>query len=92
MGALREVSSETQAILTTHSPDLVDQVDLKKDSLLVVQSHEGASQIARVDPASAEAISERRYTSGDLLRLDQLQPDRSHIEDQTLLLPFAEPV
>lgn len=75
MDSLREAATKTQIILTCHSPDLLDRFDPETDSLLVVQSNKGATHIGPADPASLETICNHLYTAGDLLRMDQLQPD-----------------
>jgi predicted ATPase len=74
MDALREAASHTQILMTTHSPDLLDQVDPETDCLLAVVSREGATTVAPIDPASKEAIRAHLYTPGELLRMDQLEP------------------
>jgi predicted ATPase len=88
MDALREAAERTQIIVTTHSPELVDQIDLAQESLLVVASEDGTTAIAPVDKASREAVQEHLSTPGELLRLDQLEPDREHLAAQ-MKLEFA---
>ena len=81
--ALREAASQTQIVVTTHSPDLLDLVDPeKKESLLVVESRGGTTLVASPDTASREAIKNHLYTAGELLRMEQLQPDEAHIQQQ----------
>jgi len=75
LDALREASQSTQVIVTTHSPDLLDSVDLGAELLLAVHAEKGTTQIAQVDEASREAVRKGLYTPGELLRLDQLRPD-----------------
>lgn len=75
MDALREAATHTQIIVTSHSPDLLDQVDLDSDRLLAVAHEHGTTRIAFLDKASRQAIREQLYTPGELLRLDQLEPD-----------------
>lgn len=74
MDALHEASGKTQIIVTSHSPDVVDHVDVTRDALLITESRDGATTVAEIDPASREAIRRHLYTPGDLLRMDQLQP------------------
>lgn len=74
MDALHEASAETQILVTSHSPDVLDHVDPEYDALLVTESRDGATVIAGVDAASREAIRRHLYTPGELLRMDQLQP------------------
>lgn len=82
MDALREASARTQVILTTHSPELLDIVDLEGDILLVVESREGTTTIARVDDASMTSIRDHLVTPGELLRIDQLEPDADDLRRQ----------
>jgi predicted ATPase len=82
MEALREASSHTQVIVTSHSPDLLDNVSLETDSLLAVVADQGRTLIAPIDEASREAIRSHLYTPGELLRLDQLEPDREDLRRQ----------
>jgi len=74
MDALHEASSLTQIIVTSHSPDVVDHVNIESDALLVTEARDGATVVAGVDSASREAIRRHLYTLGELLRMDQLQP------------------
>lgn len=83
MDALREASVHTQVVITTHSPDLLDALDPLEDQLLVVQADRGKTSIARVDRASLETIRGHLQTAGDLLRMDQLEPDRAELERQS---------
>jgi hypothetical protein len=89
MDALREASLHTQVIATTHSPDLLSEVDLERDGLLVVVSRDGNTRVAPVDEASVEAVRQHLYTPGELLRLDQLQPDERDLERQDQLDLFS---
>lgn len=88
MDAIREASVRTQILVTTHSPDLLDLTDLSEDAVLVVLSQESTTSIAQVNAASIEAVRNRLYSPGELLQMNQLQPDRGDLEkqrdDQTL--------
>ena len=86
--ALREASDQTQILLTTHSPDLLDSLDPEVEPLLSVQSEDGNTRIATIDRASREAVRERLYTLGELLRNDQLEPDLEDLERQQELPLF----
>lgn len=78
--ALSHAAEKTQVIVTSHSPDLLDDTAIAPESLLVVSSAEGASRISQVDAASFEAIREHLYTPGELLRLNQLGNDQLALE------------
>lgn len=75
LDALREASSRTQVLLTTHSPELLDNEKITPDMILSVSSHLGVTRIAEVDAATRSSIRDRLYTAGELLRLGQIEPD-----------------
>jgi predicted ATPase len=85
MDALREAARHTQVLVTTHSPELLDQVDLETDTVLAVVAEEGRTRIAPMDPASKQAIKDHLYSPGELLRLDQLEPDPDDLARQEQL-------
>jgi predicted ATPase len=72
--ALRDSSSETQVLVTSHSPDLLDDPSLETDSILAVDSVDGITRIGRLDDAGRGALRDRLYTAGELLRMNQLVP------------------
>jgi predicted ATPase len=73
--ALVRAAERTQIIVTSHSPDLLDDDSLSADSLLSVASQEGETRIAPLDPASREAMRTHLFSAGELLRMNQLAPD-----------------
>lgn len=77
LDALLEASGSVQIIATTHSPDLIDSVDIPTDALLAVRSEADVTQIGSVDSAGRQAVREGLYTPGELLRSDQLFPDEA---------------
>ena len=81
LGALREASETTQVLVTSHSPDLLDDENIATDSLLAVSANAGATQIAPIDPTGRGALRDRLYTAGELLRLDQLRPDPELVDN-----------
>lgn len=88
MDALREAAHHTQVLVTTHSPDLLDQVDPSTDKLIAVQSTEGTTVLGPIDPASCDAIKSHLYTAGELLRMDQLEIDKQDLDRQQQLELF----
>jgi predicted ATPase len=72
---LREASRSTQVIVTSHSPDLLDDEEINTDSLLSVYAESGSTHIAALDQAGRMAVLSRLYTPGELLRMDQIRPD-----------------
>ena len=75
LDGLREASRSTQVIVTSHSPDLLDDQQLDADSLLAVYAEGGSTHIAALDQAGRAAVLKRLYTPGELLRLNQMRPD-----------------
>ncbi len=80
--ALTRASEETQVIVTSHSPDLLDDMNLSADALLAVVSEGGETRIASLDPASREVMRQRLFSAGELLRLNQLAPDPAALAAQ----------
>ena len=80
LDALREAADKTQIIITSHSPDLLDDKDLDPESILAVEARDGITVIADIDEAGRSAVRDRLYTTGELLRIDQLQPDPAAID------------
>ncbi|WP_295391626.1 AAA family ATPase [uncultured Thiodictyon sp.] len=82
--ALQQASEQTQVLVTSHSPDLLDDSALMPAALLAVVSEGGESRIARVDAASRQMLEEHLFTAGELLRLNQLGPERVAAPGQPL--------
>lgn len=75
--ALKSASETRQVLATSHSPDLLDSPTLRPEDLLAVRADAGTTLVAAPDQASAQAIRDSLYTPGELLRVDQLQPEAS---------------
>lgn len=80
--ALARASQHTQVIVTSHSPDLLDDGGLSADALLSVVSEGGETRIAPLDEASRMAMRDRLFSAGELLRLNQLAPDPKILAEQ----------
>ena len=74
--ALTDASNTRQVIVTTHGSDLLDVKEIDPDSILEVASEGGYTRISQIDPVSRKAISEKSFTPGELLRMNQLAPYR----------------
>lgn len=73
--ALRDASADVQVLVTSHSPDLLDNEEIPDESVLAVVSEHGETRIGPLDDAGRSALRDHLYTAGELLRIDQLQPD-----------------
>jgi predicted ATPase len=74
LDALREASVRTQVVVTSHSPDLLDDATIDADSILTVALVDGSTVIGQVDETGRSILRDRLFTAGELLRLDQLSP------------------
>lgn len=81
--ALQKASQTTQIIVTSHSPDLLDDRGIEPGSFLAVVSEGGETKIGPLDAASLSAMREQLFSAGELLRLNQLAPDRDHLNAQS---------
>ena len=88
LDALREAADKTQIIITSHSPDLLDDKDLDPESILAVEAHDSITIIAHVNEAGRSVLRDRLYTIGELLRLNQLQPDPAAIDAAKVKFPM----
>ena len=81
LAALREASRTTQVVVTSHSPDLLDNPDIAENAVYAVENRDGLTRIGRIDAAGREMLRQRLFTPGELLRQNQLAPDESAVSD-----------
>jgi predicted ATPase len=79
--ALVRASERCQILVTSHSPELLDDAGIPIDSLLAVGGEGGLTEIAPIDEASRNVLRNQLYTAGELLKLNQLAPDRTCLPD-----------
>lgn len=72
---LLDAAQDRQVLITTHSPDILDAKELSDAQIRVVTMEKGRTIIAPLSSASRQAIRERLYTPGELLRIDELSQD-----------------
>ncbi len=92
LAALREASASTQVMVTSHSPDLLDDISIPTDAVLAVDNEEGITKIGRIDEAGRSVLRDRLFSAGELLRQNQLTPDPGSIvsADDERQLSFFE--
>jgi predicted ATPase len=73
--SLREASRSSQVLVTSHSPDLLDDDSIPEEQILAVVAEQGKTLINRIDEAGRSSLKDRLFTAGELLRLDQLRPE-----------------
>ncbi|NNN06130.1 MAG: AAA family ATPase [Elusimicrobia bacterium] len=79
--ALREASRHTQVLVTSHSPDLLDNKSISDEDIIAVEMRNGETLVAPVDAAGRSAIGGKLYTAGELLRMNQLNPDDEKLKN-----------
>lgn len=88
---LEDASASRQVIVTTHSPDILDYEELSSEQIRVVWMSKGTSQIAPMSPMGRGAIREHLYTPGELLRIDELNPDHEQAATAAKQLNLFKP-
>ena len=78
--ALRAAARHTQILVTSHSPSLLDDKSMSDEDIIAVEMRNGETLIAPVDAAGRGAIRDKLYTAGELLRMNQLNPDETQIK------------
>jgi predicted ATPase len=71
---IRSFSRDTQIIVSTHSPELLDAKWIEPSHLRVVTWDAGATHVRPLGPASVAAIQEHLMGAGELLRSNALEP------------------
>jgi len=87
-----KAAKERQIILTTHSPDILDYKSLTDGQIRVVIMKEGKTIISPISISSREAIKEHLYTPGELLRINELNPDLVSSQNSAKQLKLFGPI
>jgi len=81
--ALTKASATTQIVVTSHSPDLLDDRSIEPEHILAVVSDRGDTRIGPLDAASVSVMRDHLFSAGELLRLNQLQPNSDFLSKQS---------
>lgn len=73
--AMARAAEHRQIIVVSHSPDLLDDIELEPEDILSVSTENGATRITALDSGSREAIKTQLFSAGELLRMGQLASD-----------------
>ena len=79
LAALREASAATQVMVTSHSPDLLDDSSIPTEAILAVDNEEGVTKIGPIDEAGRSVLKDSLFTPGERVRQNQLAPDPSSV-------------
>jgi hypothetical protein len=91
MDALLEAQRRTQVVVTTHSPDLLDHPALEPEQILAVEARAGTTVMGPTNPASRQAMRDRLYSAGELLRLAHLSPSEESFSASARQLDLFAP-
>lgn len=80
LDALMDARQHTQILVTSHSPELLDNYQISADSILAVVADGGITNIAPLDEVGRSVLHDRLYTPGELLKLNQLSPDPAALD------------
>ncbi len=80
--ALTKASCRTQVMVTSHSPDLLDDRHIQPENILAVVVEGGETHIGPLDEASISVMRDHLFSAGELLRLNQLAPDSGFLQAQ----------
>lgn len=73
--SLRDAAAMRQVLVTSHSPELLDNPSIADSEILAVIAEDGKTRIGHLDEAGRSVLRDHLFTAGDLLRMDQLRPD-----------------
>jgi len=73
--ALQVAAKNTQVIVTSHSPDLLDDKDVRDDWVLAVVNENGETRIGPLKESDRTLMRDRLFTAGELLRQGALVPE-----------------
>lgn len=80
--ALLEGAETTQTLVTCHSPDLLSHDAIDGDRIRIVLLDDAKTVIGPLDPSKLKLLRDHLFDAGELLRLDQLAPDREAMNRQ----------
>lgn len=72
---LRQASTTSQILVTTHSPILLDVADPSQDGIFVVERRDAVTQVERVSDKMLQPVQDRLLTLGELYVAGGLQLD-----------------
>ena len=72
--AIREVSSETQLIITTHSPQFLDHFDVSE--IRVVEIINGITHVGKIREQQVQMVRQNLMSTSEIMSLDGLQMDK----------------
>jgi predicted ATPase len=87
LDVIRIASEETQVVVTTHSPELLEAKWIEAQNLRVVQWSAGVTRVLPLGPAPVEALRRHLMGAGELFRSNALEPDEQEVDLQKTKAP-----
>ncbi len=75
LDCLKEASDTIQVVVTSHSPELLDDKNLDPSSIISFSIENGRAKVGPLTSDGASVVRDRLTTVGELLRTDQIRPD-----------------
>ena len=88
---LRDGQYRSQVLVTTHSPDVVDNKAISDENIRVVEKQRGRTIVSTMGSLSRESVKQKLYSLGDLMRSGELEPDRDAVETLSQQLDLFGP-
>ncbi|MFH1010373.1 MAG: AAA family ATPase [bacterium] len=80
---LQDASHNRQMLITTHSPDILDNKDITDEQIRVVGMKDGYTFLSSVSESGRSIIRDKLYTPGELLRMNELDADEKMVNEMT---------
>ncbi|HWE60739.1 MAG TPA: AAA family ATPase, partial [Chloroflexota bacterium] len=84
LDALHEASLSTQVLVTTQSPDLLDNREIVAGWLLAVAEQSGATTVGHISEGQRSILRDGLRTAGELLRTGDFRPMTASAGARTL--------
>ena len=78
--ALQEASQAKQVLVTSHSPELLDDRRIDPNSIIAVIARDGITEMGPLNEATLSVVRDRLYTAGELMRMEQFDPEQRNPE------------
>lgn len=79
---LKDGVQNFQVVITTHSPEILDNRRIGDSEIRAVSSDHGRTRITSLQETTRSLIRQRLYSGGELLRMGELEPDQEAARDQ----------
>ena len=81
-GSFLQAKELRQILITSHSPDLLDDASILGEWIRVVRRDQAGTHVEELDPATESIIRDQLFSAGELLRHGGLS-SRSQLNDET---------